>query len=67
MSHLANSDANGVHNQIEKDRRTEAEEQKARNSANSLSLPSKGPMQTSALGAALTDTPVSTAPNSPKM
>lgn len=67
MSHLANHNSNGVHNQIEKDGRNDTEEQKARNAANTLALPSKGEMPISALGAALTDTPVSTAPNSPKM
>lgn len=69
MSQFVTPPTNGVHNQLEMEGKKEKDNElsSSRISANSPSLPFKGSMQSSEHGAALTDTPSSTAPNSPKM
>ena len=67
MSHLITPPVNIGNNQIDTESKTKNEVPSSRTSTNGFLFPLKGSMQSSEHGAALTDTPFSTAPNSPRM
>lgn len=67
MGHLITPPVNVVNSQKDTESKIKNEVPSSRTSTNGFLFPLKGSMQCSEHGAALTDTPFSTAPNSPRM